>query len=53
MYNLTCWIYGSDPAANAGMITDDSLPANRAAGCPQEYQQLSKAWSTLLAPYLK
>ena len=53
MYNLRCWIYGSDPAANAGMITDGSLPANRAPGCPQEYQQLSRAWSTLLAPYLK
>lgn len=53
MYNLKCWIYGSDPAANAGMITDGSLPANRAPGCPQEYQQLSRAWSTLLAPYLK
>ena len=53
MYNFKCWIYGSDPAANAGMITDGSLPADRAAGCPLEYQQLSKAWSTLLAPYLK
>jgi hypothetical protein len=39
--------------ANAGMITDGGLPANRAGGCPQEYQQLSKAWSTLLAPHLK
>ena len=53
MYNLKCWIYGSDPVANAGMITGGGLPANRAGGCPQEYQQLSKAWSTLLAPHLK
>ena len=53
MYNLKCWIYGSDPVANAGMLTDGSLPANRAGSCPQEYQQLSKAWSTLLAPHLK
>ena len=53
MYNLKCWIYGSDPVANAGMITGGGLPANRAGGCPQEYQQLSRAWSTLLAPYLK
>jgi len=52
-YNLKCWIYGSDPAANGGMITDGSLPADRAGSCPQEYQQLSKAWSTLLAPHLK
>ena len=53
MYNLKCWIYGSDPVANAGMITGGGLPANRAGGCPQEYQQLSRAWSTLLAPHLK
>ena len=53
MYNLKCWIYGSDPVANSGMITGGGLPANRAGGCPQEYQQLSKAWSTLLAPHLK
>jgi hypothetical protein len=53
MYNLKCWIYGSDPAAHAGMITDGRLPEDRATGCQEEYQQLSRAWSTLLAPYLK
>ena len=53
MYNLKCWIYGSDPAAHADMITDGRLPEDRAAGCQEEYQQLSRGWSTLLAPYLK
>lgn len=52
MFNLRCWIYGSDPAAHAHMIADGSLPEARAAGCPEEYQQLRKAWSTLLAPYI-
>ena len=52
-YNLKCWIYGSDPAAHANMITEGQLPADRAAGCDEEYQQLSRAWSRLLAPYLK
>jgi hypothetical protein len=35
------------------MITDGRLPADRAAGCQEEFQQLSRAWSKLLAPYLK
>jgi hypothetical protein len=34
------------------MIADGSLPEARAAGFPEEYQQLRKAWSTLLAPYI-
>ena len=53
MYNLKCWIYGSDPAAHADMIADGRLPADRATGCQEEYQQLSRAWSKLLAPYGK
>ena len=53
MYNLKCWIYGSDPNAHADMITDGRLPADRAAGCQEEFQQLIRAWSKLLAPYLK
>lgn len=53
MYNLQCWIYGSNPAARAGMIADGRLPADRAAGCQEEYQRLSRAWSKILAPYLK
>ena len=52
-YNLRCWIYGSDPAAHATMVTEGQLPAVRASGCHEEYQQLSRAWSRLLAPHLK
>ena len=53
MFNLKCWIYGSDPAAHADMVEDGRLPADRAAGCPEEYQRLSRAWFTLLAPHLR
>ena len=35
------------------MITDGRVPADRAAGCQEEYEQLSEAWSKLLATYLK
>ena len=52
-YNLRCWIYGSDPTAHANMITEGELPADRAGGCHEEYQPLSRAWSRLLEPYLK
>ena len=53
MFNLKCWIYGSDPAAHADMVEDGRLPADRAAGCPEEYQRLSRAWYTLLAPHFR
>lgn len=53
MYNLECWVYGSDPVANADLVTDGSLPQDRADGCEDEYQKLSDAWTSLLAPYVK
>ncbi|MER7947180.1 DUF4344 domain-containing metallopeptidase [Streptomyces sp. NPDC096079] len=57
-YNTTCWLYGSDPELYRSVVlTEDNpggfLPADRAARCPAEYQQMLKAWGTLLAPYLK
>ncbi|MFV9633036.1 DUF4344 domain-containing metallopeptidase [Mycobacterium neumannii] len=53
MYNLECWIYGSDPKANADLVTSGELPKDRASGCPAEWEQLDQAWSTLLDPYFK
>ncbi|MCV7344939.1 DUF4344 domain-containing metallopeptidase [Mycolicibacterium rhodesiae] len=53
VYNLQCWIYGSNPDANADMITDGGLPQERAQGCPDEWKQLSHAWSTLLDEHWK
>lgn len=53
MYNLECWIYGSDPKANADLVSSGELPEDRASGCPEEWEQLDKAWSTLLDPYFK
>lgn len=53
MFNLNCWIYGSDPAAHADMVADGTLPQARAGGCPEEYHQLSRAWFLLLKPHLK
>jgi len=53
MYNLECWVYGADPDGNADLVDSGLLPEDRAEGCEDEYQKLSDAWSTLLAPYFK
>lgn len=53
VYNLDCWIYGSNPDANADLVTSGQLPEDRANGCQAEWEQLDQAWSTLLDPYFK
>lgn len=53
MYNLECWVYGADPTGNTDLVQSGELPADRADGCPDEYQKLSDSWSALLSPYLK
>lgn len=53
MYNLECWVYGSDPAGNADLVSSGALPQDRADGCEDEYTKLSSAWDTLLGPYLR
>lgn len=53
MYNFECWAYGADPSQSADLVTSGELPKDRADGCEEEYQQLEKAWATLLGPYLK
>ena len=53
MYNLACWVYGSDPAAHADVIAQVGLPKERADRCEFEFQQISKAWKKLLAPHVK
>jgi hypothetical protein len=53
VYNLECWIYGSNPEANGDLVANGQLPEDRASGCPAEWQQLDEAWSTLLEPHWK
>ncbi|MFI6938922.1 DUF4344 domain-containing metallopeptidase [Streptomyces sp. NPDC050418] len=57
-FNWACWLYGSDPAAYESVVRNDSnpdgvLPSSRAGNCETEFQKISKAWATLLKPYLK
>lgn len=51
-YNTVCLIYGSDPDAWDDLVGEDDLPEERAAQCPDEYQQISTSWNRLLAPFL-
>ncbi len=50
-FNLLCWVYGSDPASRPSLLEDWQLPAERAAGCSEEYAQLGRSWERLLAPH--
>ncbi|MDR7194624.1 DUF4344 domain-containing metallopeptidase [Luteimonas terrae] len=51
-FNLQCLIYGTDPAAFAGMVDTGDLTAARAAGCEREMRQTARAWLRLLLPHL-
>jgi len=52
-YNFQCWIYGSNPQANADIVSSGLLPEERADRCEREYDQLSQAWAGLLEPHYK
>ncbi|WP_422744449.1 DUF4344 domain-containing metallopeptidase [Mycobacterium sp. WMMD1722] len=57
MYNFECWIYGSNPEANAFILDtgpdSGTLPEDRAQDCPQEWERMSRAWDEMLDPYWK
>jgi hypothetical protein len=53
MYNWECWIYGSNPAANAGIVSSGDLPEDRAGNCEEEYQNMERGWQQLLGPHLR
>ncbi|MBS1794883.1 MAG: DUF4344 domain-containing metallopeptidase [Acidobacteria bacterium] len=52
-YNLVCWMYGKDPNQFGSLVTDGTLPEQRAGRCPDEYQKMSKAWEKLITPWIK
>lgn len=49
-YSITCIVYGSDTEAHKELVGED-LPEERAERCPEEYQQKSTSWNTLLGDY--
>jgi len=52
-YNFECWVYGSNPDANSDIVAAGLLPQDRADGCQAEWDQLVKAWTTLLEPHMR
>jgi hypothetical protein len=51
LYNVLCWIYGSDPVKYGNLVASGSLPEDRAVRCQGEWDQMAKAWQRLLAEY--
>lgn len=49
LFNVLCWIYGSDPQKYSQIVTGGMLPESRAVRCPGEWDRMAKAWQRLLA----
>jgi Putative metallopeptidase len=52
-YNILCLVYGSNPRAYDGLVTNGYLPEARAQRCPAEFEQKENAWNQLLAGWEK
>ncbi len=52
-YNIACYVYGSDSDRWADLVSDETLPQERADLCEEDYWRKSYSWNQLLAPYLK
>ena len=52
-YNTICLVYGQNPKKYGDFVKNGTLPKARAARCSAEYAQVDRAWSKLLAPYIK
>lgn len=51
LYNVMCWIYGSDPMKYSSIVSSGTLPQERAVRCPGEWDRMAKAWQRLLSSY--
>ncbi|HWV56874.1 MAG TPA: DUF4344 domain-containing metallopeptidase [Longimicrobiales bacterium] len=51
LFNVLCWIYGSDPMKFSPIVDNGWLPEDRAVRCPSEWDRMSKAWQTILSQY--
>jgi hypothetical protein len=51
LFNVACWIYGSEPRKYQWMVAQNVLPEDQAVRCPSEFERMSKAWYRLLAPH--
>jgi len=52
-YNITCWVYGTNPEKFGYLTEKYEGMQGRAAYCQDEYQTLVKSWQTHLNPFMK
>jgi hypothetical protein len=51
-YDTICLIYGHAPDKYSYLVTNGTLPEERAEVCREEYPKVASAWRQLLSPYL-
>jgi len=51
-YNVLCIAYGADPKLFADLVEKDYLPKERAEGCSDEYDQVTRACTKLIRPHI-
>jgi hypothetical protein len=52
-YDTLCLIYGHNSREYSYMVTNKTLPAERAGKCTDDYERIKNAWQSLLAPHAK
>jgi hypothetical protein len=51
-YNYLCLAYGADPAAFQDFVDKGLLPKERSANCAREYEQVKRAFSKSVLPFV-
>ena len=51
-YNVLCIAYGADSKLFADLVEKGYLPKDRAEGCEGEYEQVARAMTKLIRPYI-
>jgi hypothetical protein len=51
-YNVLCTAYGADAKLFADLVEKGYLPKERAEGCEFEYEQIGRAMTKLIRPYI-
>jgi hypothetical protein len=51
-YNVMCTAYGADSKLFADLVEKEYLPKERAEGCADEYEQITRAMTKLIRPYI-
>ena len=52
-YNISCWLYGASPFRYVNLVAQGLLPAERAARCGDELNDLRRGWKQIAEPKLK